>query len=139
MALPLLAHAQETDETLTITSGESVHSFAIELADEPEEIRFGLMERTELAADAGMLFDFGVTRETNMWMRNTLISLDMLFLAPDGTIVAIARNTVPMSERQINPGVPVKGVLEIAGGRAAELGIVPGDTLQHPLFTADLG
>ncbi len=139
MMLPLSVTAQEDDLSVTITSGELTHSFTVELADEPDEITRGLMERTELAPDAGMLFDFGQTRETNMWMKNVPIHLDMLFLAPDGTIVAIARNAVPMSERRINPGVPVRGVLEISGGRAAELGIMPGDKLNHRLFGADLG
>ena len=139
LALSANVIAQEDDLSLTITSGEATHNFTIELADESDEISLGLMERTELAPDAGMLFDFGVVRETSMWMKNTLIPLDMLFLAPDGTIIAIARNTVPHSERRINPGVPVKGVLEIAGGRSAELGIEPGDRLNHALFSTDLG
>lgn len=128
------AFAQLETGPLSIQSGDEVHAFTVELANDPEEITTGLMERTELAPDAGMLFDFGVPREANMWMKNTLISLDMLFLDSDGKVLAIARETVPGSLRRINPGVPVKGVLELAGGRADELGIEPGDVVQHEVF-----
>lgn len=128
------AFAQLETGPLSIQSGDDVHAFTVELANDPEEITTGLMERTELAPDAGMLFDFGVPREANMWMKNTLISLDMLFLDSDGKVLAIARETVPGSLRRINPGVPVKGVLELAGGRADELGIEPGDVVQHEVF-----
>jgi len=128
------AFAQLETGPLSIQSGDDVHAFTVELANDPEEITTGLMERTELAPDAGMLFDFGVPREANMWMKNTLISLDMLFLDSDGKVLAIARETVPGSLRRINPGVPVKGVLELAGGRADELGIEPGDVVQHEIF-----
>ena len=128
------AFAQLETGPLTIRSGEAEHSFTVELANDPEEVQTGLMNREELAADAGMLFDFGQPREANMWMKNTLIPLDMLFMDTDGTILAIARNAVPGSLRRINPGVPVKGVLELNGGRAEELGIVPGDTVQHAMF-----
>ena len=129
-----VALAQLETGPLTILSGEAEHSFTVELANDPEEVQMGLMNREELAADAGMLFDFGQPREANMWMKNTLISLDMLFIDPDGKVLAIAREAVPRSLRRINPGVPVKAVLELAGGRAAELGIEPGDTVHHDIF-----
>lgn len=129
-----VAFAQLETGPLTILSGEAEHSFTVELANDPEEVQMGLMNREELAADAGMLFDFGQPREANMWMKNTLISLDMLFIDPDGKVLAIAREAVPGSLRRINPGVPVKAVLELAGGRAAELGIEPGDTVHHDIF-----
>lgn len=140
LALPVLAQAQtlETSE-LSIQSGEETHSFTVEIADEPEEISFGLMERESLDADAGMLFEFVNPREPAMWMKNTLIPLDMLFISSDGTIQMIARNTVPGSLRTISPGMPVKGVLEINGGRAAELGIEPGDKVNHPVFELNAG
>ena len=70
----------------------------------------------------------------SFWMKNTLIPLDMLFMDPNGKIIAIARETVPGSLRTISPGVPVKSVLELNGGRAAELGIEPGDEVVHPIF-----
>lgn len=127
------ATAQET-APLTVVSGDIEHVFRVELADEPDEISTGLMFRDAMDPDAGMLFDFGTPREANMWMKNVTLSLDMLFLAPDGTVVAIARHAVPGSERRINPGVPVKGVLELNGGRAAELGIEPGAVVKHAMF-----
>ena len=137
-ALPLCALSQSLETgNLTIDTGEQTHAFSIEIADEPEEISFGLMERESLDPDAGMLFDFGNPREPSMWMKNTLIPLDMLFVSSDGTIQMIARNTVPGSLRTISPGMPVKGVLEINGGRAAELGIEPGDTVNHAIFGTD--
>ncbi len=136
--LPLLAIAQTLEtSSLSIESDDGAHAFTVELADEPNEISYGLMNRESMAPDAGMLFDFGNPREPAMWMKNTLIPLDMLFITSDGTIQMIARNTVPGSLRTISPGMPVKGVLELNGGRAAELGIEPGDVVKHPVFGTD--
>ncbi|WP_018147147.1 DUF192 domain-containing protein [Henriciella marina] len=123
--------------SLSIESSNGMHGFDIEIADEPDEISYGLMNREQLGDDAGMLFDFGNRREPAMYMRNTLIPLDMLFISEAGSIIMIARNTVPGSLRTISPGIPVKGVLEINAGRAAELGIQPGDTVRHPIFGND--
>ncbi|NQY96139.1 MAG: DUF192 domain-containing protein [Henriciella sp.] len=134
-ALPIAAAADPMDVTpLSIVSAEATHEFSVEVADDAEEISFGLMERESMDADKGMLFDFNPPREPNMYMKNTLIPLDMLFIAADGHVEMIARNTVPGSLRTISPGVPVRAVLELKGGLAAELGIQPGDTVQHPLF-----
>ena len=134
-ALSLPAFADPMDVTpLSIVSAEATHTFTVEIADDRDEISFGLMERESLDADKGMLFDFNPPREPSMYMKNTLIPLDMIFIADDGSIEMIARNTVPGSLRTISPGVPVRAVLEINGGQAAELGILPGDTVQHPLF-----
>lgn len=119
---------------LQIQSGKTTHNFTVEIADDAEEISYGLMNRTSLDADKGMLFDFGQPRDTAMYMKNTLIPLDMLFLNRDGTIEMIARNAVPGSLRTISPGVPVKGVLELNGGQAAALGLEPGDTVLHAIF-----
>ena len=119
---------------LTIVGDDASHTFSVEVADDRDEISFGLMERESLDADKGMLFDFDPPREPAMYMKNTLIPLDMLFIASDGRVEMIARNTVPGSLRTISPGVPVRAVLEINGGQAAELGIQPGDTVEHPLF-----
>lgn len=123
-------------ETLSVKSGDQSHAFEIEIADDSEEITRGLMFRESLAPDAGMLFDFGAPREANMWMKNVTIPLDMLFLSESGEIISIAHKAVPGSERRINPGVVVKGVLELNGGRAAELGIKPGDMVEHTIFEA---
>ena len=128
------ACAQLEVTPLEVRSAETTHSFTVEIADTSETIQQGLMYRESLEPDAGMLFDFGLTRDASMWMKNTRIPLDMLFILESGEIVAIARNAQPFSLRSISPGVPVRGVLEIPGGRASELGIEPGDTVVHPVF-----
>lgn len=128
------ALAELETSSLTIESANGTHAFTVEIADDPEEITTGLMNRESMDADAGMLFDFGQPREAAMWMKNTLIPLDMLFMDPSGKVIAIARQTVPGSLRTVSPGVPVKSVLELNGGRAAELGIEPGDEVVHPIF-----
>ncbi|MEL7110734.1 MAG: DUF192 domain-containing protein [Pseudomonadota bacterium] len=135
LAISLSAAADPMDVTpLTIVGADASHAFTVEVADDRDEISFGLMERESLDADKGMLFDFDPPREPAMFMKNTLIPLDMLFISEEGVIEMIARNTVPGSLRTISPGVPVRAVLEINGGQAAELGILPGDTVQHTLF-----
>jgi uncharacterized membrane protein (UPF0127 family) len=136
-ALALLAQlsfAQLATAPLSIKTDEATHAFTVEIANTPEAITQGMMFRESMAPDAGMLFDFGEVRQASMWMKNTLISLDMLFIDADGQVIAIARNAVPGSTRSLGPGVPVRAVLEIPGGRAKELGIQPGDTVQHPIF-----
>jgi uncharacterized membrane protein (UPF0127 family) len=134
-AISLAAHADPMQVTpLTIETNEGSHTFTVEIADDQEEISYGLMNRESMDADAGMLFDFAQPRDPAMYMKNTLISLDMLFISTDGTIEMIARNTVPGSLRTISAGIPVKAVLELNGGRAAELGIEPMDTVIHPIF-----
>lgn len=119
---------------LTIKSGDTEHVFTVEVADDNEEIAFGLMDRESMDADKGMLFEFAQPRDPAMYMKNTLIPLDMLFISIDGKIEMIARNTVPGSLRTISPGVPVKSVLELNAGKSAELGIKPGDEVIHPIF-----
>ena len=136
--MAVYAQTLETS-SLSIETDEGAHAFTVEIADDPEEITRGLMDRETMDPDAGMLFDFGNPREPAMWMKNTLIPLDMIFIASDGTIQMIARNTVPGSLRTISPGMPVKGVLELNGGRAAELDIEPGDKVVHPIFDFDAG
>jgi uncharacterized protein len=112
---------------LTITSGTRVHRFTVEVAATPQEQAYGLMNRSELAPDHGMIFPFDPPRDAAFWMKNTLIPLDMVFVRADGSIANIAANTVPLSLEPVPSDGPVKAVLEIAGGRAAELGIKPGD------------
>ena len=121
-------------EPLTIETGTDVHTVQVEVARTPEERGIGLMHRTELAPDRGMLFDFGGTRPVTMWMKNTLISLDMFFAEIDGRIVTIAERTTPLSEKRIRSGQPVRFVLEMIGGSAQRLGIAPGDRLRHGLI-----
>ena len=121
-------------EPLTIETGAGVHAIAVEVAHTPEERGIGLMHRTELAPERGMLFDFGAVRPVTMWMKNTLIPLDMFFVDGSGRIVAIAERTTSLSEKRIHSGQPVRFVLEMIGGSARRLGIGPGDRLRHPLI-----
>ena len=98
-------------ERLTIETAADEHVVMVEVARTAEERGIGLMHRTELAPDRGMLFDFGATRPVTMWMKNTLIPLDMFFAESDGRIVAIAERTTPLSEKRIRSGQPVRFVL----------------------------
>lgn len=115
---------------LTITSAGKKHRFTVEVARTSEEQATGLMNRQSLAPDRGMIFPFGETRVASFWMKNTLIPLDMVFVRPDGSIANIEANTVPLSLQPVYSIEPVAAVLEIAGGRAEELGIKPGDKVK---------
>ena len=141
LLLLALAHpvgAQVTFErtSLAIESGSGTLSFEVELAIAPEQRRQGLMFREHLDADQGMLFDFGRTGPVTMWMRNTFIPLDMLFIEADGRIARIVADTEPLSDAVIGSGGPVRAVLELAAGTSAELGIAVGDHVVHPIFAA---
>lgn len=114
---------------LTITSTSGVHRFTVEIARTPEQQQHGMMFRTSMAPDRGMLFPYDEPREVGFWMKNTLIPLDIIFIRSDGTIARIS-TAVPRSEALVPSGEPVIAVLEIPGGRAAELGIREGDTVQ---------
>jgi uncharacterized membrane protein (UPF0127 family) len=133
MAGPVSA-ADET--TLEIVTKNGVHVFSVEVAASDADRQKGLMFRKELPEGRGMLFDFKQDQDVSMWMRNTLIPLDMLFINADGSIRRIAENTEPFSERTIPSGGPVRGVLEVIGGTAKKLGIAPGDKVAHPIFSA---
>ncbi len=120
--------------TIQGKDGAAKADFTVELAETPEHRAKGLMFRTELADNRGMLFDFKETRSVSMWMKNTPLSLDMIFTDDKGTVLYIARNTVPFSEDIITPGMPVYAVLEVKAGTALRLGIEPGDRLVTPVF-----
>src|SRR5438093_7364820 len=113
--------------SLVIRSGRHSHRFLVEVARDAAQQQHGLMFRRSLPADGGMLFPFAYPREAVFWMKNTLIPLDMIFIRPDGTIARIAAMTVPETLDPVDSGEPVSAVLEIAGGRAAQLRIRPGD------------
>jgi uncharacterized protein len=121
-------------EPLTIVTRSARHAFSVEVARDPAQRAQGLMFRRNLAPDRGMLFDFGEVQPLSMWMQNTYIPLDMIFIRRDGTIARVAENAEPLSTRAIPSGEPVLAVLEVAGGTAARLGIRPGDRIDHPLF-----
>ncbi len=113
--------------------------FTVELAASEEQRMQGLQGRRRLAADAGMLFDFQGTGPVVMWMKDTYVPLDMLFIDPGGRIVNIAEHTVPLSLTAIRSAGPVRAVLELNAGTAARLGIRPGDRVLHSVFGAGGG
>lgn len=115
---------------LTIRSSTGLHRFTVEVARSPDEQAMGLMNRQSLAPDRGMIFPYDPPQPASFWMKNTLIPLDIIFIRADGRIARIAANTVPLSLDPVPSLEPVAAVLEIAGGRAAELGIAPGDRVE---------
>lgn len=126
--------AQMALEKLTIQTAAGPRTFDVEVMRTDEERARGLMNRRYLPADRGMLFDFKTEQPVAMWMMNTYIPLDMLFIRKDGTIARIEAMTEPLSTRTIPSGENVLGVLEINGGVSAKFGIKAGDKVQHPLF-----
>ena len=117
-----------------VTHDGRVHRFRVELADNPASRERGLMFRKSLAPDAGMLFDFKTPQDVSFWMKNTLIPLDMVFIDEHGVVVNVGANAKPLSEANIPSAAPILGVLEIRGGRAAELGVRPGDKVHERIF-----
>lgn len=130
-----MARAEPATGELTIaTAAGGRHRFTIEIAATPAERAQGLMFREEMAPDHGMLFDFHTEQDVSFWMRNTPLSLDMIFIDGRGGIVRIARDTTPFSEAAIPSRRPVRAVLEVLAGTAARLGIAEGDRVLHPIF-----
>ena len=121
-------------EKLEIVSAGGVVAFDVEIADTPARQALGLMYRTELPDRYGMLFPHAAPRELTMWMRNTYIPLDMVFIRADGTVHRIAELTEPHSEEIVASKGAVTAVLEIAGGAARKLGLKPGDMVRHRHF-----
>ncbi|WP_339738082.1 DUF192 domain-containing protein, partial [uncultured Maricaulis sp.] len=121
-------------EPLTIDTGSAQHVFMAEIATTPEQLARGLMGREQVDPDSAMLFVYLPPRRAVMWMENTLVSLDLLFIREDGTIVKLIANAQPGSHRSLVSDFDVAAVLEIAGGRAAELGIRPGAILRDEAF-----
>lgn len=141
LALPVAACSAQQAEPTVVVADESTavlhteagdFTFTIEIADTPQEQARGLMYRQALAPDAGMLFDYGTERRVSFWMQNTYIPLDMIFIAADGTVRHIHANARPLDPTSIPSRVPVRFVLEVPGGRAAEIGLAEGDRLTHP-------
>ena len=121
------AAAAASFQTLEIVTKTGVQVFSVEMATTEQEKETGLMYRKELADGKGMLFDFSPEQQVSMWMKNTYIPLDMIFIRADGSILRIAENAEPLSDRLIPSGGPVRAVLEVIGGTARKLGIAPGD------------
>ena len=123
-------------EQIELETASGVKVVQAEIARTPDQQAKGLMFRTTLADDRGMLFPHNPPREVTMWMRNTYISLDMVFIRADGVVHRIAARTDPLSEKVISSQGDVAAVLELAGGAAERLGLKPGDKVRHSFFTA---
>lgn len=122
-----IAEAAAERIPLQISTAQGVRSFRVEVARTAAEQQKGLMYRTELPEDGGMLFPSDLPTPRSFWMKNTLISLDIIFIREDGSIARIAEETVPQSLEPVTVAEPVIAVLELAGGKAAALGIAEGD------------
>jgi uncharacterized membrane protein (UPF0127 family) len=120
--------------SLVVVTASREIKFDVELALNDAERSRGLMYREKLGPYDGMLFDFHQDAPVSFWMKNTLIPLDMVFIAGDGTIKHVHANAVPLSTEAIPSQFPVRAVLEINGGSARLLGIKPGDKVKHPIF-----
>ncbi|WP_373319998.1 MULTISPECIES: DUF192 domain-containing protein [Methylobacterium] len=121
-------------EALAIVTRSGTHVFNVEVMRDDASRARGLMFRRSMAPDQGMLFDFERVQPVAMWMKNTYLPLDMLFIRQDGTIARIAADAEPLSTQVIPSNEPVLSVLELNAGTAARLGIRPGDRIDHPLF-----
>jgi len=136
-ALELPACEEDQVHVLGTTAG--IITYKVEIADEPEEQARGLMFRSSLESDAGMLFIFDPPRAASFWMRNTMIPLDMIFIDDRGRVTNVAERTIPYSEFTQRSEGPVRAVLEVNAGEAARLGIGPGTVVRHPAFSAAEG
>lgn len=142
VAVPLLAlfaalspaRAAAPVEPLTIVTGSGPHVFSVEVMRTDEERERGLMFRRSLPPDRGMLFDFKTAAPVMMWMKNTYISLDMVFIGPDGRVISTAVDAEPMSERIIPSGGAALAVLEVKAGTVARLGVRVGDRIENAIF-----
>ncbi|MBB2162374.1 DUF192 domain-containing protein [Gluconacetobacter sacchari] len=137
---PTKAQAELPREALTIESAKGVkHVFSVELATTPRQQRVGEMFRTSVPADRGMLFVWPYPQQSDMWMENTLVSLDIVFIGEDGRITAIAENAVPQSLARISSHGPARATLELQGGITEKLGIVVGDKVESKALAAPAG
>jgi uncharacterized protein len=134
---PLSAQEVARIEPLSIVADTTATMFSAEIADTDELRSRGLMFRHVLPEGQAMLFDFGKPRPASMWMKNTYIALDMLFVRDDGTIAAIAENTEPFSTQTISVDEPVKGVVELTAGTVKRLGIKRNDKVYHQIFKTE--
>jgi uncharacterized protein len=143
--LPLAARAQSPDPTgpqaalpkeklVIVTRDGTKHEFQVEMALTPDQQTVGEMFRKSIPDDGGMLFDWGGSRESQMWMKNTLVPLDMVFIEANGRIRSIAENTVPESLATVDSRGPVRATLELQGGITAKLGIRVGDVVHQRIF-----
>ena len=123
-------------DRLEITTRTGTHRFIVEVMTSQDDRARGLMYRRTLAPDAGMLFDYGYEQPVAMWMKNTYIPLDMLFISKQGRVVNTAERAVPHSLRVIPSAQPVRAVLEVVAGTVSRLKIKAGDVVRHILFSS---
>jgi len=122
-------------QPLEIATSKGPAKFMVEFAADDRTREYGLMCRKVVAPDRGMLFDFKQpVDDVAFWMRNTVIPLDIIYIRPDGTVLSIARNVPPLNETPVPAGGRIRAVLELSAGRAAQLGILPGDRIVHRIF-----
>lgn len=133
----ILVDGHEAEE-IYINTAQGRFKFTAEIADTPQETQQGLMFRESMPHNHGMLFGFGVEKEVLMWMKNTPLPLDMVFLSPTGRVVSIATNTVPFSQSVISSKEYASGVLEINAGTSKLLGLKAGDFLEHGSFNTKI-
>jgi hypothetical protein len=133
-ALAIDAPPQGNLERLEIVTASGTHEFSVEVMRSGAQHERGLMFRRFLPQERGMLFAFATERPVTMWMKNTFLPLDMIFIGRAGKVVGLAENTEPLSEKIITSGAPAYGVLEVNAGTAARIGLRIGDSVRHPLF-----
>ncbi len=121
-------------EKLEIVTASGTHAFSVEVMRSELERERGLMFRRFLPQDRGMLFDFTTEQVVTMWMKNTYLPLDMIFIGRTGKVVAVAENAVPLSEKIISSGLPAYAVLEVNAGTIGRIGLRIGDSVRHPVF-----
>ncbi len=131
---PIPQSTLKTEDVVVVKANGDKHTFDVEIARSPSEQAYGLMNRTSMAKDHGMLFVFKDEVERSFWMKNTLIPLDMLFIRKDGTIHRVHASAIPHDLTPIFSQGPAMAVLELNGGRAADLGIKAGDRILHKSF-----
>jgi uncharacterized membrane protein (UPF0127 family) len=132
LLLPALGGAAEATGTLVFQTDSGPHRFNIELATTDEQRRLGLMYRRHLADDGGMLFLYDTAKPVSMWMKNTFMPLDMIFITADGKVQRIEEHTEPFSLAPISSDGAVRGVLEVKAGTAKTIGLKPGDEVIYP-------
>ena len=134
LGAPASFAAELPRDVVMVEAGASQYRFEVEVADDPGERATGLMYRTSLADNAGMLFLYPKSQPVEFWMKNTPLSLDIVFVRDDGTIARIAADTTPMSEDLIPSGEPVRAVLEVKAGTMRQLGVTVGDRLRNTSY-----
>ena len=134
LALFFSAAAEPATQSLQIHTASGVHAYQVEVAADEQSREHGLMDRSQMPADHGMLFEFPTRAPVTFWMKNTHISLDMIFIDKDGTVAGVAARATPMSEALIRSNAPVVAVLELNAGQAAEIGLKRGDKVKFPFF-----